>query len=75
MGETEYKGITNFGARPTFGDESVLTETYIDGYEGTLYGQTLCVRFVRYLRGVRKFGGAEELKKQLEEDLENVRKH
>lgn len=30
----EYKCIANFGSRPTFGDERVLTETYFDGFSG-----------------------------------------
>lgn len=70
----EYKGITNYGARPTFDDEEVLTETYLDGFNGDLYGKTLKVEFVRYLREVKKFDGVEELKKQLQKDLQTVRR-
>ncbi len=70
-----YRGITNYGARPTFGDESVWTETYLDGYEGDLYGRTLKVEFVRYLREIAKFDGADGLKAQLKYDIERVRKH
>ncbi len=68
-----YKGITNFGARPTFGDEKVVTETYLDGFEGDLYGRTLKVEFVRYLRDITKFDGVDGLKIQLEKDIERVR--
>lgn len=70
---TEYKGITNYGARPTFADETVVTETYLDGFDGDLYGKTLKVEFIRYLRDVRKFDSVDSLKKQLEEDLRRVR--
>ena len=69
-----YRGITNFGARPTFGDNEVWTETYLLGAEENLYGQTLCVQFVRFLREIQKFESADALKKQLTEDLENVGK-
>lgn len=71
----EYKGITNYGARPTFGNEKVVTETYLDGFSGDLYGRELTVRFVSYLRGIEKFGGADALKKQLEKDIRRVRQH
>ena len=71
----EYKAITNYGARPTFGNETVLTETYLDGFSGDLYGKTLTVSFVRYLRDVQKFNGEEALKKQLQEDIRRVREH
>jgi riboflavin kinase/FMN adenylyltransferase len=70
-----YKGITNYGARPTFANETVVTETYLDGFDGDLYGKTLKVEFIRYLRDVRKFDSIDGLKKQLEEDLRRVREN
>ncbi len=70
-----YKGITNFGARPTFGDCNEWTETYLDGFFGDLYGRELKVEFVRYLRDVKKFDGADELKRQLQEDIRRVCEH
>lgn len=71
LGKT-YRGITNFGARPTFDDDEVWTETHLKGADENLYGQTLCVRFVRFLREIQKFESAEALKKQLAEDLKNA---
>ena len=68
-----YKGITNYGARPTFDEHTVLTETYLDGFSGDLYGKELKVEFVRYLRDIEKFDGIESLKKQLTKDIERVR--
>ena len=69
-----YKGITNYGARPTFDNERVVTETYLDGFSGDLYGKELTVHFVRFLRGVTKFESVDALKKQLEKDINRVRK-
>ena len=71
----EYKGITNFGHRPTFENESVLTETYLDGFDGDLYGKKLKVEFVRFLRDIQKFDDAAGLKKQLTEDIRRVREN
>lgn len=71
----EYKGITNYGARPTFDNDKVLTETYLDGFDGDLYGRELKVSFVRYLRDIRKFDDIGALKKQLEEDIRRVREN
>ena len=70
-----YKGITNYGARPTFEDGQVCLETYLDGFSGDLYGQTLQVEFVRFLREITAFESADALKKQLEEDIRRVREH
>ncbi|MBE7085313.1 MAG: riboflavin biosynthesis protein RibF [Clostridiales bacterium] len=75
IGGKTYKGITNYGARPTFNDENVLTETFFDGFSGDLYGEKIKIEFVRYLRDIRKFDGVEGLKAQLETDLTEVRSH
>ncbi len=69
----EYKGITNYGDRPTFDNSTVCTETYLDGYVGDLYGKSLKVEFVRYLRDIHKFADVNGLKAQLQEDIRRVR--
>ena len=68
-----YKGITNYGARPTFNNETITTETYLDGFDGDLYGKILTVQFIKYLRDVKKFDSVEELKEQLQKDIRRVR--
>lgn len=70
-----YKGVTNYGARPTFRDETVCAETHLDGFCGDLYGRMLEVRFVRFLREIRKFENADALKNQLAEDIRRIRKN
>ena len=68
-----YKGITNYGGRPTFENDEVRAETYLDGFFGDLYGKTLKVEFVRYLRDVRRFATVEDLQAQLTKDIRQVR--
>lgn len=68
-----YKCITNFGARPTFDLDDVLTETYIDGFCGDLYGKTLTIYFESFLRDLIKFNSVDDLKLQLEKDLGAIR--
>lgn len=68
----EYKGITNYGARPTFDNEDTLTETHLCGFTGELYGRELKIRFVRFLREVQKFESVNALKEQLEKDVRRV---
>ena len=69
----EYKGITNYGARPTFENEKIVTETHLDGFDGDLYGKQLKVEFVRYLRDIQKFESMAQLKNQLTMDIRRVR--
>ena len=68
-----YNAITNYGARPTFNLDEVLTETYIDGYKGDLYGKEITVYFEEFLRECVKFSSIEELTLQLQRDLESIR--
>lgn len=70
-----YACITNYGTRPTFADAHTVTETYIDGFSGDLYGRELCIRFVRFLRDVQKFESVKTLQTQLQEDIRRVRCH
>ena len=68
-----YDGLTNYGARPTFDNEDVLTETYLDGFSGDLYGKKCKVEFIRFLRDVQKFDNVESLKEQLIKDVRRVK--
>lgn len=72
VGENDYQGIANFGTCPTFADERVALEVYLEGYSGDLYGQILTVRFVDYIRDIEEFASAEELSGQLQNDLLTV---
>ncbi len=71
----EYKGITNYGNRPTFDNDATKTETFLDGFDGELYGKTLKIRFVRFLREIKKFESVAGLQAQLKEDIRRVREH
>ena len=75
VGGDTYRGITNYGARPTFDNDRVVTESYLDGFDGDLYGKTIKVEFVRYLRKIQKFDGVEKLKAQLATDIGRVRNY
>lgn len=72
VGETDYQGIANFGTCPTFGDERVALEVYLEGFSGDLYGQVLTVRFIDFIREIEQFASAEELSGQLQNDLSTV---
>ncbi len=67
-----YKGITNFGARPTFADASECTETHFIGFNGDLYGKEIKIEFVRFMRDIAKFDSVEKLQEQLQKDLTEV---
>ena len=67
-----YKGITNIGIRPTFPSDFIISETFIKGFTGDLYGKDLRVSLKSFLRDEKKFSTAEELKIQVLKDIESI---
>ncbi|MEZ5243578.1 MAG: bifunctional riboflavin kinase/FAD synthetase [Acidimicrobiales bacterium] len=61
----------NIGRRPTFYEhtEQSLLEAHLIGFHGDLYGETVDVSFVEFLRSERKFDGIDQLVAQLETDI------
>jgi len=64
-----YQSMTNIGKNPTFGTARRTIEVYLLDYNGDLYGHDLSVDFVARLRDEKKFKNADELKKQVAEDV------
>ena len=63
-------GVTNVGTRPTVTDgDTVSVETYLLGFDGDLYGQTVRLEFHKRLRGEVKFPSLEALRLEI---LRNV---
>lgn len=64
-----YKSVTNIGNKPTFNDETISVETFIQKFSDDIYDKTVTVYFGSYLRDICKFNSPEELKKQIYEDI------
>ena len=65
----EYEGITNIGIRPTYKTDYIISETYIIGFSGDLFGKEITAVPTHFVRGEVKFSSVEELKKQIEADI------
>jgi riboflavin kinase/FMN adenylyltransferase len=65
-----YKGVTNIGYNPTFGNETLSVETYIMDFDCDIYGWELRLNFVHRLRDERKFSGLDDLMTQIRSDVE-----
>ena len=61
-------GVCNVGTRPTVGGHRRTVETWLEGFEGDLYGQALTLDFCRFLRPERSFPDLEALRAQVERD-------
>lgn len=69
VGDKAYKGLTNVGAKPTFGIDTPSVETTLLGFDGDLYGKFIKVEFLRYIRPLKKFSGGKELGEQIKKDF------
>lgn len=68
-----YMGATNIGIRPMFEVPTAQVETFIFDFDREIYGQTLCVRPVEFLRGEAKFNSLDELIAQMDKDCIRAR--
>lgn len=69
-----FRSITNIGVKPTVEKNSaLLAETYIIGFEGDLYGQTVKVSLYDFVRPEMKFGSIDELFARIAADTEYVK--
>lgn len=70
VGEKEYFSVTNYGNCPTFACDKETVETHLIDFQGSLYGEEIKVIFLDYLREIKTFTDASELKKQILKDME-----
>lgn len=68
------QGLTNIGQRPSVDDHSYVTiETFLLDFNQNIYGKKIALEVHSYIRGVHKFNNLDEVKKQVEKDIESIR--
>ncbi|MBI6630211.1 bifunctional riboflavin kinase/FAD synthetase [Pontibaca salina] len=68
-----YHGAASIGVRPMFGENQANLETFLLDFSGDLYGATLSVALVDYLRPELKFDNIEALIAQMDDDCAQAR--
>ena len=63
-----YNGVASLGVRPMFGENTPNLETFIFDFSGDLYGATLSVALVEFMRPEIKFDSLESLIDQMDKD-------
>ena len=74
VGEEGYMAVCNVGNRPTVQGHQVRTETWLLDFDGDLYGQSVTLEFMYFLRPEQRFESLDALKKAVLCDAENTRK-
>jgi riboflavin kinase/FMN adenylyltransferase len=68
IGGKRHDGVANFGRRPMFDSGAVLLEIFLFDFEGDIYGQTLDVAFIHWIRPELTFASVDDLVRRMDED-------
>ena len=71
--EEHHAACVNIGLAPTFGRGENKVEAYLLDFSGGLYDKTVDVSFVERIREEKRFSGVDELKAQINRDVEEAR--
>jgi riboflavin kinase / FMN adenylyltransferase len=72
-GTRRFDGVASFGRRPTFDNGAPLLEIFLFDFEGDLYGNSLDVAFIAFIRDELKFDGVDALIRQMDGDSARAR--
>ncbi len=65
-----YRSVTNIGVKPTVENNGKpVCETHLLDFSGDIYGSTVRVTLLEYIRGECRFGSLDELKEQIGKDI------
>src|SRR3954466_5457009 len=68
-----FDGVASFGRRPTFDNGAPLLEIFLFDFKGDLYGTTLDVAFIGFIREELKFESVDALVARMHEDSSRAR--
>mgnify|MGYP001440983326 CR=1 FL=1 len=72
-GQEGLPAVAAISRRPTFVEGPVALEVHVLDFAGDLYGEAVEVEFLDRLRGIVPFGSAEELRRQIQQDVAMAR--
>ena len=70
-----YKGVANFGERPTVKGVNLLLETHLFEFTKNIYGKELTVEFLTFIRPEKKFKDFKSLTNQIKKDVIKAKKY
>jgi riboflavin kinase / FMN adenylyltransferase len=68
-----YDGVASFGRRPMFDSGIVLLEVFLFDFSGDLYGRTLDVAFIGWIRPEMRFDSVADLIRRMGDDCSLAR--
>lgn len=72
LDQTIYPAAVSIGNLPTFENGAFQIEAHLVGFTGDLYGKSISIEFIDWLRDQRRFSGADALKDQMDRDVKRT---
>ncbi|HIW35097.1 MAG TPA: bifunctional riboflavin kinase/FAD synthetase, partial [Candidatus Paenibacillus intestinavium] len=74
LGNKTYYGVMNHGMKPTFYEQDIVPvmEAHLFDFSKDIYGETMTIELVQFLRSERKFEGIAALIEQLQLDAKQA---
>ena len=73
LGPERFEGVASFGRRPTFDNGAPLLEIFLFDFTGDLYGKSLDVAFIGFIREELKFDSVDALVRRMDDDSARAR--
>jgi riboflavin kinase/FMN adenylyltransferase len=67
-GDKRFGGVASFGRRPMFDNGAPLLEVFLFDFSGDLYGASLDVAFIGWIRREMRFESVDDLVRRMDED-------
>jgi riboflavin kinase/FMN adenylyltransferase len=68
-----FDGVASYGRRPTFDNGRALLEAFLFDFSGGLYGETIEIHFIEWIRAEAKFASTQALIAQMKKDEKRAR--
>jgi riboflavin kinase/FMN adenylyltransferase len=73
VGGRRHDGVASFGSRPMFDNGAPLLEVFLFDFDDDLYGKTIDVAFIAWIRHEMKFDSVDDLVRHMDEDSARAR--
>jgi riboflavin kinase/FMN adenylyltransferase len=73
FGGNRHDGVASFGRRPTFDNGAPLLEVFLFDFSGDLYGHSMDIAFIGWIRPELRFDSVAELVERMNEDARQAR--
>ena len=75
IGSRTFGSVTNIGTRPSVDqDQDITVEVHIFDFDEDIYGATVTLELIEFLRPIQKFQNLEEVHEQVKKDIEKAKK-